>query len=339
MKKIFALALAAVMTAGMTTVAFAEVNNNQLALTTQNSDATTVYFDEDGKDGVRSNEAFVSNAGKSIAGGKTLYIPIMDGTGYTWDSVVTSSKDVEDWKVSAKWDEGKPASKPEITTVKIDGTRFYAIAVEIPESENKAQLLNGTIKLYTTRSGNAEDRENGKITEEWRTVDLIVEYGFKEEDFDAVGDFADAQIVDFDDIDDVEMMDFGEYFSFEVNLDGQKKLNLKNNTEYQPEVADLDESANMDFINFVKSPSFNKIGTAYIYAADDTFLYEVVDGKLEALDADYNEDYEAWEFKTRTLGNYVISDKEIDTTTVTEDKTDDSSKTDSDVKENPDTGR
>lgn len=145
----------------------------------------------------------------------------------------------------------------------------------------------------------------------------------------------------FDECDDVEELDFGEYMTFEVNLDGQSKLNLKNNTAFDAEIADKDKSANMDFITFTETPSFNKIGTAYIYASDDTFLYEVKDGKLVAVDADYNEDYEAWEFKTRTLGEYVISDKELnldEINTVEDDKGDSSSETDG-GKDNPDTGR
>ena len=94
----------------------------------------------------------------------------------------------------------------------------------------------------------------------------------------------------------------------------------------------------MDFITFTGEPSFNRTGTMYIYASDDTFLYKVVDGKLEAVDAKYNEDYEAWEFRTRTLGTYVIADGEIDLEAIT-DNTDDNSSTTDGGKVNPDTGR
>ena len=52
----------------------------------------------------------------------------------------------------------------------------------------------------------------------------------------------------------------------------------------------------------------------------------------------WDEDYEAWTFKTRTLKSYAISDVELDEKTVTEDKDDTSSTTDG-GKENPDTGR
>ena len=98
--------------------------------------------------------------------------------------------------------------------------------------------------------------------------------------------------------------------------------------------------ANIDFITFEKAPRFNKIGTAYIYADEDAYIYEVTaDGAKEIKGLEWDEDYEAWTFKTRTLGAYAISDVELDEKTVTEDKTDESSKTDDGVKENPDTGR
>ena len=129
---------------------------------------------------------------------------------------------------------------------------------------------------------------------------------------------------------------------FTVNASGQGKLNLAWNTTFDKEVANRDKSANMDFITFEGTPSFNKTGTFYLYAEDDTgFVYEVVDGQVKALDASYNEDYEAWEFKTRTLTEYILSDKELDLDAINtvEDDTDASSSTTDGGKENPDTGR
>ena len=99
----------------------------------------------------------------------------------------------------------------------------------------------------------------------------------------------------------------------------------------------------MDFVTFEGTPSFNKNGTLYIYADKDTYLYEIVDGKLVAVDAEYDEDYEAWKLTTRTLTSYAVSDTKLDTKTTTEDKEEGSSSTGSSStdsgKENPDTGR
>ena len=88
--------------------------------------------------------------------------------------------------------------------------------------------------------------------------------------------------------------------------------------------------ANIDFVNFEFEPSFNKNGTAYIYEV-------TADGAKEIKGLKWDEDYEAWTFKTRTLGSYAISDVELDEKTKTEDKNE-SSKPEG-GKENPDTGR
>ena len=96
--------------------------------------------------------------------------------------------------------------------------------------------------------------------------------------------------------------------------------------------------ANIDFVNFEFEPSFNKNGTAYIYADEDAYIYEVTaDGAKEIKGLKWDEDYEAWTFKTRTLGSYAISDVELDEKTKTEDKNE-SSKPEG-GKENPDSGR
>ena len=148
-------------------------------------------------------------------------------------------------------------------------------------------------------------------------------------------------IYKFDSEDGEIDIEFGDQAIFTVDVTGQGKLNLAWSTSFDGEIADKDKSANMDFITFKGEPSFNKNGTLYIYADKDSFLYQVVDGELKAVDADYDEDYEAWKLTTRTLGRYVISDKELDLdeiNTVEDDKDNTSSTTDG-GKENPDTGR
>ncbi len=35
------------------------------------------------------------------------------------------------------------------------------------------------------------------------------------------------------------------------------------------------KDANIDFLNFAGEPSFNRNGTLYIYAKEDSYLYEV----------------------------------------------------------------
>ena len=83
---------------------------------------------------------------------------------------------------------------------------------------------------------------------------------------------------------------------------------------------------------FVTSPI-----SPFHYADEDAYIYEVTaDGAKEIKGLKWDEDYEAWTFKTRTLKSYAISDVELTEKTVTEDK--DDTTTDG-GKENPDTGR
>ena len=156
----------------------------------------------------------------------------------------------------------------------------------------------------------------------------------------------DAEIVVFKDalvdgkgLEGEYTMNFSDLMEFEVDVTGQGKLNLKWNNDFNKEFAAMYDYANIDFINFEKEPTFNKNGTVYIYADEDEFVYEVsADGAKEIKGLKWDEDYEAWTFKTRTLKSYAISDVELTEKTVTEDKDDASSTTDG-GKTNPDTGR
>ena len=333
MKKIFALALAAVMTAGMTTVAFADMK----PVFTKDGDQQHLLIDaDDNGTFVISNDADKNETDLSVAeGGMKVALLLYDET---TGKNITEKDDVERYKVTADWEVSKPEAKPVIERIKIDnnGERLYAYAVTfvLPESpETKTGDLLGDVTIYKTTS----DKKNA-----YNTFSVNLSYGFDDvwelategEDLES-----DVTVVDFDDVDEA-YLSFGEDFEFEVDVTGQKKLNLKNNRDFNKEFAAMYDYANIDFINFEYEPSFNKIGTAYIYADEDAFIYEVTaDGAKAIKGLEWDEDYEAWTFKTRKLTTYAISDVELDEKTVTEDKTDDSSKTDDGVKENPDTGR
>ncbi len=58
---------------------------------------------------------------------------------------------------------------------------------------------------------------------------------------------------------------------FDVDVTGQGKLNLSNNADFNKEFAAMYDYANIDFITFEKDPTFNKNGTAYIYADEDAY--------------------------------------------------------------------
>ena len=101
-------------------------------------------------------------------------------------------------------------------------------------------------------------------------------------------------IVEFaDDCGEIDI-EFGEEALFTVNANGQGDLNLKYDTDYNSDFAAMYDYANIDFLNFPGEPSFNRNGTLYIYADEDTYLYEVTADGAKELDAVWDEDYEAW---------------------------------------------
>ena len=353
MKKIFALALAAVMTAGMATTSFAYLDNYKLAISVnEDGNANEVYVIDDGK----AKKAEKNDNGDLIFdGGDEVVIPI-----YQWEdwdkeqgkehqiderekntiAAYTDKDDVKLPKAFATWDEGK--ADLEVRKVKFDnGDYRYAVVVTMPETDgNKVLDLAGTISIGTSKSA-AEKYSYSKF-------DLVVSYApngvdknepINVEKYDGGVLTDDIGIVKFDKEAGEIDIEFGDDTAlFTVDVTGQGNLNLAWNVDFNKEFAGMYDYANIDFVNFEGKPSFNKTGTLYIYADEDSFIYEVTEDGAKAIKAEWDEDYEAWTFKTRTLKSYAISDVELDEKTVTEDKDDASSTTDG-GKENPDTGR
>ena len=353
MKKIFALALAAVMTAGMATTSFAYLDNYKLAISVnEDGNANEVYVIDDGK----AKKAEKNDNGDLIFdGGDEVVIPI-----YQWEdwdkeqgeehqiderekntiAAYTDKDDVKLPKAFATWDEGK--ADLEVRKVKFNnGDYRYAVVVTMPETDgNKVLDLAGTISIGTSKSA-AEKYSYSKF-------DLVVSYApngvdknepINVEKYDGGVLTDDIGIVKFDKEAGEIDIEFGDDTAlFTVDVTGQGNLNLAWNVDFNKEFAGMYDYANIDFVNFEGKPSFNKTGTLYIYADEDSFIYEVTEDGAKAIKAEWDEDYEAWTFKTRTLKSYAISDVELDEKTVTEDKDDTSSTTDG-GKTNPDTGR
>ena len=347
MKKIFALALAAIMTAGMTTVAFALDQDRVIMIGAAGS---TVYVDDNdnGKFGdtddiekalpaiSASSDALTSVDVSVIKGGKKVAIPLFFPNG----DPITDKDEIKGYKVKSDWSVGGLDDKATIELVKIDDKYRYAVTfVMLEAAETKDSDLAGQISVYK----NSSDLKDSNADKKYYSINFGSTYGYKVEALgDIDNDIASAEIVEFKDtkggkkLEGEETLVAGD-FEFEVDVTGQGKLNLKNNVDFNKEFAAMYDYANIDFINFVMEPTFNKNGVVYIYADEDAFVYEVTaDGAKEIKGLAWDEDYEAWTFKTRTLKSYAISDVELVEKTVTEDK--DDTTTDG-GKTNPDTGR
>lgn len=363
MKKIFATALAAVMTVSLTSVAFAETERgfvlgyNELDSGTGNGTVVYADLDDDGSYEKYTSLSALASAASSNGGvleaGTKVYVPILMWNDADDDEVVDdgelvqpTSDDIKGYKVYADWKVGDVDDDPEIKYVKFqkDGTNYsygYAVVVYIPETTSaKDYDLAGTLTIAKT-SSKADDA----IDENKFDFDITYASSAKiYEDFDGTETLEDGGgIVEFaDDCGEIDI-EFGEEALFTVNANGQGDLNLKYNTDYNSDFAAMYDYANIDFLTFPGEPSFNRNGTLYIYAKEDSYLYEVTADGAKELDAKWDEDYEAWKLTTRTLTSYAVSDTKLDTKTTTEDKEEGSSSTGSSStdsgKENPDTGR
>ena len=127
-------------------------------------------------------------------------------------------------------------------------------------------------------------------------------------------------VIDFDDSDvcDIEFMSENgntSYALFTVDASGQGKENVGFSVKFNSEIAAKYPEANLEFIKFTATPTFNRTGELWIYADEDSYIYEVTaDGLKEIKNAEYDESAEAWYIKTRTLKSYVTSDVELDVT-------------------------
>ena len=356
MKKIFAATLAAVMTVSLTSVAFAATEEKGFVLGykegTTPGTGTTVYADQD--DDGNYDETTLEALGTLEAGTK-IYVPILlwndddssgtPGTVESGELVQPTSDDIKGYKVYADWKVGDVDDDPEIKYVKFqkEGGTYgygYAAVVYIPETTSAKDFdLAGTLSVAKTSSKANDAIKQNKFafdTSYASTTTMLDKYDG--------GDLGKGgAIVKFaEDCGEIDI-EFGEEALFTVNASGQGKLNLKYNTDFNAEFAAMYKDANIDFLNFAGEPSFNRNGTLYIYAKEDSYLYEVTADGAKELDAKWDEDYEAWKLTTRTLTSYAVSDTKLDTKTTTEDKEEGSSSTGSSStdsgKENPDTGR
>ena len=368
MKKIFALALAAIMTASMATVAFAatfdqDPDGIQVGIqpdstsgwTTADSSVTAVYkLDSSRAENVVDGKV---TSGTKFEGGNRLAIPLIvwdddtDGSKVgeydSGDKVQWYTKDVDYKKASFKVDWKVGDAEVDFELVKFAGNVLnglsndeyvYCAVITLPENNgNKAVDLAGTIQAGTS-STTAKKGNSMKVELSYmpNSDDSYTSTNFSGGTLDT-----NDGIVSFDQSAGEIDIDFdaavGTVATFTVDVSSQGKLNMAFNTDFDKDFGAMYNYANLSFINFEGEPSFNKNGTMYIYAEDEnTFVYEVTEDGAKAIDATWNEDYEAWEFKTRKLTSYVISDVELDEKTVTEDT---SSSTTDGGKDNPDTGR
>lgn len=98
----------------------------------------------------------------------------------------------------------------------------------------------------------------------------------------------------------------------EVRVYEDEKYFLESNTDADKDLLKkyADSEADITFLNFVGTPTFNSNATTRFYKPDDTYVYEMKDGKI-VKEVKYNDDEGCFILKSRTLGSYVFSDKKL----------------------------
>jgi len=309
MKKLFALVLAVAMVLSLASVAMAantdlSKNSKQTLLNGDhefNVDAFQITLRD-------SKNTFVSCADEAVPYGKTVYIPLIDADG----KKVTQSDAVSGLKVSAKWDSnGKYVKSTEI--VKKDD--YYHIAIVTQGSETKEKDVEGTItltgKAYATPTD--ADKDQKKVKGDKAEIDVTITLGFKKaNDLVATEDGLLFNFEDLDEQDEETEITFEEDddVSFTVDTTHQGEIVIGMDTDEIDAVEDAYPSANLDFFNF-NGATFRKTGTLLLPGEEGQFVYEYKDGALQAVNAKWDSYEEAFVIKTKTLGQYVISDVEL----------------------------
>lgn len=220
-----------------------------------------------------------------------------------------------------------------ISTKESTGTKDIDLVGDISIGRTKTSAKGNEVTLGVTLT-NQNNQNAGDYTDV--DSDVYIEPGER-----AVVSFAD-------DASDV-VVEFGDDAWFEFNARGQGKLNLAYNTKYNKDFAYDYDDANIDFINFEGEPTTNRTGTLYIYADEDSYIYEVTSkGAKKINGAYYDDDEGAWVIRTRSLTSYAISDKKLKTVDQMDNGSSSSSGSNSgstsgsgsnNGKPNPDTGR
>ena len=95
-----------------------------------------------------------------------------------------------------------------------------------------------------------------------------------------------------------------------VTLDiknGRGVYNLHMNDEGNESIDYMFSEHELRYLNFVSKPKFNADVTVSLFAGEDAYLYEYLNGRLSRVKAEYDE-RDGFIFTTRQLGTYILSD-------------------------------
>lgn len=341
MKKILALALALTMVLGMTTVAFAATTNSK----PKSIEVLNRVYRLSGK-----SMTEVTNDPKLIPG-DTYYIPIesTDDLYNKGNRNITSTSALSNYRLRLRAAEGSKAYSSSSFVVKdvtsgyqrndktnYSGTKYAFLAISTKDSYSNTDIdlvLSGGIYPSDNYSVNG-----GSSYEDFFTY--TIGYEETEADFNTTVT-NEKPMVNFDGIDDTEEIEI--YFAeadsnlrFLVSAKGQSPLFLRysddpDGTNYA-NIQDKYPDASLDFHLFEGTKkTFKRSGKLYIPATAiekgskmaAPYIYEIEDNKLKEISPKYDLNEEEFCITTNKLGNYLISDIKLSSTSSSKDEDED----------------
>ena len=232
------------------------------------------------------------------------------------------------------WETGKDL----ISSITIDNDdNVFVIKLKPDYTMSKDKDLRGTIKV--------RDKKQGRFL----TMTINCTVGFNRQTIDIQADGSISPLtVDPDTLYTVTATDKGypygtllfqaDVADVEVRVYDKEKFYLGYNREPDKEtlLANAESDALIEFLNFEGAPTFSGTATVTFYGFEDNHhIYELKNGRLVKTNAKWDNETDSFVLKTRTLGNYVISDKTLRSAGGT---ADDTTPPDNGNQVNPDTG-
>ena len=211
----------------------------------------------------------------------------------------------------------------------VSGKYYYMVAITVEDSSSTSDAdIIGTLTLSKSKKPKADDIDfDVAINVDWeqsyrKTEDLTIEG-----DYDPI--YSETYYALKFDCDEEIELGFNDDSTFTVDVSGQPKTLLYFDTDFNSSIAAKYPLAELNFWNG-NGAKFNRTGEMFLSIGeedyDNYYLYQInSDGSLsEVANAEYDDADEGFYFKTRTLGSYVVSDMELDTSaTESSDESDD----------------
>ena len=211
----------------------------------------------------------------------------------------------------------------------VSGKYYYMVAITVEDSSSTSDAdIIGTLTLSKSKKPKADDIDfDVAINVDWeqsyrKTEDLTITG-----DYDPI--YSETYYALKFDCDEEVELGFNDDSTFTVDVSGQPKTLLYFDTDFNSSIAAKYPLAELNFWNG-NGAKFNRTGEMFLSIGDEDYdnyyLYQInSDGSLsEVPNAEYDDADEGFYFKTRTLGSYVVSDMELDTSaTESSDESDD----------------